>query len=45
MVKGFFKSFGFARVAEADGGGSKWALAVDAYQPRETFMTQVVNEL
>jgi FkbH-like protein len=45
MVKGFFKSFGFARVAEVDGGGSKWALAVDAYQPRETFMTQVANEL
>ena len=45
MVKGFFKSFGFEKIADADGGGSKWALAVDAYQPRETFMTPVVNEL
>ena len=45
MVKGFFKSFGFEMVAEADGGGSQWALAVDAYQPRETFLAPVVNEL
>ena len=45
MVKDFFKGFGFEKVAERDGGGSQWALAVDAYQPRETFMTPVVNEL
>ena len=45
MVKGFFKSFGFEKVADGDGGASQWALAVDAYQPRETFMTPVVNEL
>jgi FkbH-like protein len=45
MVKDFFKGFGFQKVAERDGGGSQWALAVDAYQPRETFMTPVVNEL
>jgi FkbH-like protein len=45
MVKGFFKSFGFEKVADGDGGASQWALAVDAYQPRETFMTAVVNEL
>jgi FkbH-like protein len=45
MVKGFFKSFGFEKIADGDAGGSEWALAVDAYQPRETFMTPVVNEL
>ena len=45
MVKGFFKSFGFEKVADGEGGASQWALAVDAYQPRETFMTPVVNEL
>ena len=45
MVKGFFKSFGFEKVADGDGGASQWALAVDAYQPRQTFMTPVVNEL
>ena len=45
MVKGFFKSFGFEKVADGDGGASQWALAVDAYQPRETFMTPVVNEM
>ncbi len=45
MVKDFFKGFGFQKVAERDGGGSQWALAVDSYQPRQTFMTPVVNEL
>ncbi len=45
MVKGFFKSFGFEKVADGDGGASQWALAVDAYRPRQTFMTPVVNEL
>ena len=45
MVKGFFKSFGFEKIADDDSGGSQWALAVDAYRPRETFMTPVVNEL
>jgi FkbH-like protein len=45
MVKGFFKSFGFEKIADGEGGASQWALAVDAYQPRETFMTPVVNEL
>ena len=45
MVKDFFKSFGFEKVADGDGGASQWALAVDAYQPRQTFMTPVVNEL
>lgn len=45
MVKDFFKGFGFEKVANGDGGASKWALAVDAYRPREIFMTPVVNEL
>jgi FkbH-like protein len=45
MVKGFFKSFGFEKIADGEGGASQWALAVDAYQPRETFMAPVVNEL
>jgi FkbH-like protein len=45
MVKGFFKGFGFEKVAGGDGGASQWALAVDAYRPRQTFMTAVVNEL
>jgi FkbH-like protein len=45
MVKGFFKSFGFEKIADGEGGASQWALAVGAYQPRETFMTPVVNEL
>lgn len=45
MVKGFFKSFGFVKVADGDGGASHWTLAIDAYQPRDTFMTPVVNEL
>ncbi len=45
MVKNFFKSFGFEKIADGDGGASQWALAVEAYQPRETFMTPVVNEL
>ncbi len=45
MVKGFFQGFGFEKVADGDGGASQWALAVDAYQPREVFMTPVVNEL
>ncbi len=44
MVKGFFESFGFEKVADGD-GAQEWALAVDAYQPREVFMTPVVNEL
>jgi hypothetical protein len=44
-VKDFFKSFGFEKIADADGGGSKWALAVEAYQSRKTFMKPVVNEL
>ena len=45
MVKDFFKNFGFDKIAEGDGGASQWALAVDAYEPRGTFMTPVVNEL
>jgi FkbH-like protein len=45
MVKGFFKGFGFEKVADGDGGASQWALAVGAYRPRETFMTPIVNEL
>ena len=45
MVKGFFESFGFEKVADGDKGASRWALAVEAYQPREVFMTPVVNEL
>ena len=45
MVKDFFRSFGFETIADGEGGASQWALAVDAYQPRERFMTPVVNEL
>jgi FkbH-like protein len=30
MVRGFFKSFGFEKVADGDGGASQWGLAVDA---------------
>ena len=45
MVKGFFKSFGFGKVADREGAASQWALAVEAYRPRETFMTPIVNEL
>ena len=45
MVKNFFKSFGFEKVSELDGGGSKWALAVKDYHAREVFMTEAVNEL
>ncbi len=45
MVKNFFKSFGFEKVGEVDGGGSKWALAVEDYRPREVFMSEAVNEL
>jgi hypothetical protein len=29
-VKGFFKSFGFEKIADGEGGASQWALAVDA---------------
>jgi hypothetical protein len=29
MVKGFFKSFGFEKIADGDGGASQWALAGD----------------
>ena len=43
--EGLFQGFGFEKVADGDGGASQWALAVDAYRPRETFMTPVVNEL
>ena len=45
MVRDFFQSFGFEKVADGEGGASQWALAVEAYQPREIFMTPVVNEL
>jgi FkbH-like protein len=45
MVKGFFKSFGFEKVADRERGASQWALSVEAYRPRETFMTPIVNEL
>jgi predicted enzyme involved in methoxymalonyl-ACP biosynthesis len=45
MVKGFYKGFGFEKIAEGDGGASQWALAVDTYSQREVFMTPVVNEL
>jgi len=45
MVKGFLKSFGFEKVTDGDKGASQWALAVEAYRPREVFMTPVVNEL
>jgi FkbH-like protein len=45
MVKGFFHSFGFQKVADGEAGASRWALAVDAYRPRETFITPIVNEL
>jgi predicted enzyme involved in methoxymalonyl-ACP biosynthesis len=45
MVRDFFKGFGFEKIADGDGGASQWALAVDAYRPRETFMTRIVNEL
>jgi FkbH-like protein len=45
MVRNFFKSFGFEKIGDGDGGASQWALAVEAYHPRETFMTPVVNEL
>jgi hypothetical protein len=45
MVKNFFQSFGFEKIADGDGGASQWALAVAAYQPREVFMTPVANEL
>jgi FkbH-like protein len=45
MVKDFFKGFGFEKVAEGDVGKSQWALAIDAYKPREVFMTPIINEL
>ena len=45
MVKGFFKSFGLEKVADRERGASQWALSVEAYRPRETFMTPIVNEL
>jgi FkbH-like protein len=45
MVKDFFKNFGFEKIADGEGGSSQWALSVDAYKPREIFMTPVVNEL
>lgn len=45
MVKDFFKGFGFEKVADGEGGGTTWALAVGAWRPREVFMTPVVNEL
>jgi FkbH-like protein len=45
MVKGFFKSFGFEMISEDGAGASKWALAIEAYQPREVFIIAVVNEL
>ena len=32
MVKGFFESFGFEKIADGDGGAPQWALAVDAYR-------------
>ncbi len=45
MVKGFFESFGFERVGDTAGGGSKWALVVENFRPREIFMTEAINEL
>ena len=45
MVKGFYKGFGFEKVADGDGGASQWALAVDAYRPRQAFMTLVISDL
>jgi hypothetical protein len=45
MVKDFFKNFGFEKIADGENGASQWALAVDAYKPREVFMAPVVNEL
>ena len=44
MVKDFFRSFGFEMISEDEAGASQWALAVEAYQPREALMTPVVNE-
>jgi hypothetical protein len=37
MVREFYKQFGFAIVAE-DAGSTRWALAVEQYQPRPTFL-------
>ena len=45
MVKDFYKNFGFVLVSEDIASGSRWALAVEDYKPREAFMTPVVNEL
>jgi FkbH-like protein len=45
MTKDFFGDFGFKKLSEAANGNSEWALEVEAYEPRETFLDPLVVEL
>ena len=41
MVRDFYERFGFQKIADHDGGGATWALAVGQYQPASTHIRQV----
>jgi FkbH-like protein len=45
MVKDFFLNFGFEKTSEDEAGNSEWTLATRAFEPREVFITPVLNEL
>ena len=45
MVRDFYKTFGFEKTADDGAGTTEWTLAVDAFKPREVFMTPTINEL
>lgn len=39
MVRDFYGRFGFERVADLDGGGTRWHLQLASYEPRPTYMS------
>ena len=45
MVRDFYSGFGFELAAKSPAGETKWALAVDRYQPQPTFFATVRDTL
>lgn len=45
MVKNFYATFGFEKVAEEESGNSRWRLPLDSYAPIKTFLTPVEDAL
>ena len=45
MVKNFYAGFGFEQIEKTANDDSIWALDVESYKPRDTFLNPTINEI